>query len=110
MYVYFIQNSRLGHIKIGVANDVEKRLSSLQNANSVRLNVIKIVLCDSRKEAFLLEEKLHFLFKENRLMGEWFDISVSDVNSIPNLRGTKFLKKGEQKSLPRSWFGAIVQK
>ena len=64
--VYFVQAND-GHIKIGLARDVQKRLASLQTAHAHEL-----VLLVAIEGTFRLEQSLHRKFAHLRLRGEWF--------------------------------------
>lgn len=67
-WVYFI---RCGDsVKIGVAVDVRKRLSSLQTGNPAPLSLMASMPGDEKAE-----RKLHKQFSADRLSGEWFDLS-----------------------------------
>jgi hypothetical protein len=79
-YIYFIQEEFGGNIKIGVANDPEKRLANLQSANPKRLKIV------GRFEAGKLAERLrHKMFGEFRLEGEWFSPEESLTSYILDL-------------------------
>jgi hypothetical protein len=72
--IYFIQGVDGGPIKIGVANDPQRRLSDLQRTSPVRLQIL------ATEPGDLLEEAaLHQKFKSDRMHGEWF-------NDTPALR------------------------
>ena len=64
--VYLIAAST-GHIKIGIAQNVKKRLQGLQNAHGEPLEVLATF--DGGRD---LEQKLHKALKAYRLKGEWF--------------------------------------
>lgn len=70
-YVYFIRDG-VGHIKIGIAQNVENRLKALQTSNACDLEIYKIFKVDSRYDAKSLEKELHSKFKKFRVRGEWF--------------------------------------
>lgn len=67
--IYFISDTK--YIKIGVTNNVEKRLKELQTGNPKKLKVIKIIYCEN---PYYVEKMYHELFKSKRKEGEWFDI------------------------------------
>lgn len=69
--VYFIQKG-YGSVKIGVAEDPERRLRELQTGNHGRLHLIAKLPCPSRAAAFALERQMHERFASDRLQGEWF--------------------------------------
>lgn len=71
-YVYFISDG-LGHVKIGIAKDVQKRLYSLQTCNPLLLEIRLVLSVKDMDDARRIEQKLHTIFNESRLRGEWFD-------------------------------------
>lgn len=64
--VYFIQTLN-GEIKIGMAQDVAKRLAGLQTAHPVKLTLLAVAEGGSEQE-----KAYHRQFAEHRLHGEWF--------------------------------------
>ena len=76
-FVYFIKEKEEASgketlIKIGKADDLERRLKTLQTGNSNQLILIGAFRCKTEEEAFILEKKFHVLFKKNHHRGEWF--------------------------------------
>lgn len=71
-YVYILQQGNGGAVKIGVADNVQSRIQSLQTGSAYRLNLIGTIACESRKKAYRLEGILHKKFSSFRLEGEWF--------------------------------------
>lgn len=69
-YVYLIY-SESGLYKIGVSNDVEKRLSSLRTGSGYSLSCIAYY--KTKDKPTTVERALHKLFAEFRVNGEWFD-------------------------------------
>jgi len=64
--------------KIGVTNDIDKRLKTLQTGNPEKLKVIWYE--DGLLEPTKLERHLHRQFASNRLNGEWFkDLKLDDI-------------------------------
>jgi len=57
-------------VKIGVSNDVEGRLKSLQTGSAYKLHLIESF--DAGVEALKHESYIHELYDEYRKMGEWF--------------------------------------
>lgn len=64
-YVYFMQGA--GLVKIGVANDVGKRMRDLQCGSPILLSLIGFMVGDERHE-----KDLHVKFAHLRQHGEWF--------------------------------------
>jgi hypothetical protein len=75
-FVYFIEAGKGGDIKIGVANDVDRRMRSLQSATTKTLRLIVAIPGDQADE-----RGLHRRFNHERLNGEWFK-SRGDVRSF----------------------------
>lgn len=71
-FVYFITDGAA--IKIGVATNIEKRLSSLQIGNCRELSLKYAIPFKSREAAVCAEARLHGLYREWRLRGEWFNL------------------------------------
>lgn len=83
MYVYFIKtrdNAQL--IKVGKAADVQKRLSQLQTGNAAELKLIGVIECRSDREALELERRIHSVFRDLRVRGEWFRCNQNFRNFI----------------------------
>lgn len=70
-FVYFISNNTA--IKIGIAKDVARRLSSLQTSSHEKLTLLKTISVNTEREARKLEAELHKKFETFRLSGEWFE-------------------------------------
>lgn len=71
-YIYFIRDG-LAHIKIGITNNVKKRLDALQTANPMKLEYFFGMHVKTQRDALDIESELHEKFKDYRLMGEWFE-------------------------------------
>jgi hypothetical protein len=65
--VYFIQSAH-GPIKIGQTTDLVGRMKGLQSANSHPLKLVGLV----NNVPPRTERKIHVMFAEHRLHGEWF--------------------------------------
>lgn len=69
-YVYLIY-SESGLYKIGVSNDVEKRMSTLRTGSGYALTCLAYY--KTKDKPTTVERALHKLFDEFRVLGEWFD-------------------------------------
>ena len=76
MNVYFVRAGNRGAIKIGMADDVESRIAELQCGNPFKLNIISIIPCDSREQAFETERRIHKFFARQCIRGEWFQGNI----------------------------------
>ena len=65
--IYFVQAGEEGPIKIGVAENVERRIAGLQVAHFVDLKLRLMLEGDDRHESYL-----HAKFEPYRMRGEWF--------------------------------------
>ena len=90
-YIYVIKNPLNETVKIGVANDVEKRIKQLQTGAGIELELIyKSMICSN---AFSIEKDVHKHFEEYRTFGEWFKINPTIV--INFLEQQTFVLKSE---------------
>jgi predicted GIY-YIG superfamily endonuclease len=110
MFVYFIQVHGEGAVKIGVAQDVDKRLDQLQTANHNDLRVLKTIKCKGKAHAYNTEKLLHGKHKKHHLRGEWFHAKMIleefDELEFPDLiREAKFgIRKNKIMKLKgKSW-------
>jgi hypothetical protein len=67
MYVYFIQSTEGGPIKIGKSDHPSRRLAGLQNGHPQELVIRAVALGGHAAETLL-----HQHFERSRLRGEWF--------------------------------------
>ena len=90
-YIYVIKNPLNETVKIGVANDVEKRIKQLQTGAGIELELIyKSMICSN---AFNIEKDVHKHFEQYRTFGEWFKINPTEV--INFLEQQTFILKSE---------------
>lgn len=76
-YVYVITDGTF--LKIGMANDVRKRLAQLQTGNPMELHLIKCYAFSNRTEASKYERELHLKYGDYRKHGEWFSIPYGTI-------------------------------
>lgn len=90
-FVYVIKNPENDRVKIGVSNNVEKRLHVLETGAGTKLNLVyKSIVCSN---AFDVESTVHKHFEEYRVFGEWFQV---DVNKVINfLEQQQYVLKSE---------------
>lgn len=69
MFVYAIQNTATGSIKLGISRDPLARLKHLQTACE---NELRLVGVRDAKNHFADERALHQMNSDRRLLGEWF--------------------------------------
>jgi hypothetical protein len=61
-------------VKVGIANDVLKRLAQFQTASASELVAAHVFPLPNREMARELEKAFHSTQEKHRLRGEWFDI------------------------------------
>ena len=69
--LYLIENVTTGTIKIGISKNPTERLKQLQTGNANKLQLIKVY---DVEEDHHWEKRLHKMFWQNRLKGEWFKL------------------------------------
>ena len=79
MSVYFIRDSH-GNTKIGHSCDIEGRLKSLQTGNPYELKVVRQI----KGASLQAEKEIHSYFGHRKIRGEWFNISMAEIDSICN--------------------------
>ena len=94
--VYFAKSGN--HVKIGVTNDITKRLSQLQNGTVNKIEVL-LTLHGSAND----EKAYHNEFKHLRIRGEWFNYTDELKKYIDSMN--KLPKIGEHASF---WAGGYV--
>lgn len=72
MYIYFVEEVGRQAIKIGRSEDPFRRLGGLGTANPRPLRLLFLIQCLSTAHAVSLEQKLHKVYAEYKIHGEWF--------------------------------------
>ncbi len=112
--IYFI--SQRGHVelvKIGIANDPEKRLAEMQTGSGFRLKLLATATLASRAEAMNLERDLHHAFRSRRVRGEWFTCSaalrelIASVRDGDAARGAAAFKRARKESAKHEGIVAV---
>jgi hypothetical protein len=84
-YVYLLQSST-GYYKIGRTKDPQNRLATFSVKLPFEVEYEHIISSSNMNK---LERKLHALFADKRVNGEWFDLSPDDVAYIKSMGGEK---------------------
>ena len=71
---YLMLDNNNGYIKIGRSINPKKRETTLQ---SEKPDITLLKICDCN-----IETKLHKMFKDKRVRGEWFSLSKEDISYI----------------------------
>lgn len=86
MNVYFIRTiagPRL--LKIGISNNVSKRLESLKTGCAYPLELVGTITCRSPMHARNIERQLHRMHRWARMEGEWFEYSPQVRAGLRNI-------------------------
>lgn len=108
-YVYMIYGG--GYLKIGVAQNPDKRLKTMQTGNPYKLRIMALIPFQSRREAFDYENELHKKFKAFHYTGEWFHygqiktLFATYLKSVNKKYNGVFAKK--ETEIPRQIFDEI---
>jgi hypothetical protein len=84
-FVYLISDLEKNNIyKIGVTKyknkeDIQKRIKKLQTGNGGELHLCRY---HESEYPFLIENYLHFIFQNNNIKNEWFELSTDIVNQF----------------------------
>jgi hypothetical protein len=82
-FVYLMRDERSGFIKIGRAKDPDARERTLQSENPHVL----MVLCHPADAS--IERELHHKYGDFRVRGEWFRLSIAQIEEIKMLLRTQ---------------------
>jgi predicted GIY-YIG superfamily endonuclease len=79
-YLYIIQAKGTDYFKIGITNDLKKRLSTLQTGSPIKLYLVRyyLIYTDANK----LEKLIHNYLSEYHIHLEWYSISISKLKDI----------------------------
>jgi hypothetical protein len=82
-YVYLIgDREKEGIYKIGVTRgNVDKRIKKLQTGNCGEIFLVKQYETDF---PFVMEKMLHTKFYSDKVLNEWFSLSLDDVKEFTN--------------------------
>lgn len=105
--VYIIKCSP--YYKIGISDNLDKRLISLQIGNPFLLEKVLIINVNSTKEAQFLERQLHLDFEKKRVRGEWFALTVKDLVQLSIQYDGKFFCELEDLT-DKSELNQVVEK
>jgi len=71
--IYFIYAPHVNKVKIGVTNDLDRRMAAIQSMSPVDIVCIGTIDSPPYKQLYSMEAKLHKKFRMYRSHGEWFN-------------------------------------
>jgi hypothetical protein len=92
-WVYFVQVEHDGPIKIGTTNRLDERIKSLQTASPYKLRLLA-----KYEGSHAQERRLHVLYAEYRIRGEWFRPNQSLMELIDYIRAQDGADTPEQET------------
>lgn len=85
-FLYILQNGTTNQFKIGITNNIDNRIASLQTGCPFELHLIKKWTHHNRKNILNYEKIIHQYFtkagKRIRNNGEWFFLNLADVDFL----------------------------
>jgi hypothetical protein len=75
MFLY-VMGTPLGHKKIGLAVNPARRRFSLQTASPTKIDILHTRQLPDPTIAVDIERRAHWLLREHRLSGEWFNVPL----------------------------------
>ncbi|MGL5064255.1 MAG: GIY-YIG nuclease family protein [Microcoleus sp.] len=78
-FIYVLKAEKSPYSKIGFTQNPKQRLKQIQAASG---SVVSFVYLKESNDVVALEAKLHDLFKEKRVTGEWFELTSEDIEQI----------------------------
>lgn len=75
--VYFAKASR--GVKIGYSGATRNRMDTLTSEQGETVRVLGMAFVPTSSLARKLEAKMHTIFADKRISGEWFDLTMADI-------------------------------
>ena len=80
-YIYLLESHNNEH-KIGVTNNIDKRIKSLNTGTANNLILLKSF---NSEYPFKVEKMIHKTFNKKKINREWFKLSIDDINKFEPL-------------------------
>lgn len=80
-YIYLLESHNNEH-KIGITNNLDKRIKTLNTGTANNLILLKSFKTNF---GFKLEKIIHKTFLEKKINREWFKLSINDINNFEQL-------------------------
>lgn len=79
-FIYVIEDRAQKAVKIGIANDPDRRLGCLQVGNPRPLHIVHCFEASSYDRAKQVEGIVHKSLRNRHILGEWFDICADGAS------------------------------
>lgn len=104
-YLYFIKCNEF--VKIGHTNNVRRRMIDIKGGNPYPLELIAVIVYDSKSKATTDEKRLHKTYEEKRESGEWFKNLDLELE-WPKIHALTYGSVDYKKYIPLDEYGDIV--
>lgn len=95
--VYMLQMERWGYYKIGITENLDKRVRSIQNGNPIAIDIYYASGWLTKTDARIIEGDAHYTLRQRRSKApyqrEWFELSEWDARQTRD----ELTKKAEQR-------------
>lgn len=81
-----------GYYKIGITHQLTKRLKYIQSDNALEVTAIHSFMLSTRKLR-PCESYLHWLYTDKHVRGEWYMLTIDDVDFLKRLSKNNLLSR-----------------
>src|SRR5438552_972547 len=96
-FVYVMHIKQTTWYKIGITDNLKRRLAGIQCANPEQVELLYYYTLDTQSDAKTFEVHMHGLYQQHRIAGEWFEIP--DVEFANKLSGGTPCKMAVRRTL-----------
>jgi len=82
MFIYFIVHDFGGPIKVGITQDLKKRLSTIQVGNPNEVRLMAWINSKDKETAKELESRIHKYWAGKKFRGEWYELNSEEVYDL----------------------------
>lgn len=79
-FIYFVRGGN-GLVKIGRTSNLERRIRQIEKQCG-RVEVLHTIKTNSDRDH---EKMFHFMFRDKRVSGEWFELNASDLSIVEDV-------------------------
>lgn len=78
-YIYLLKEDNNDYFKIGISKNPKSRVKQLQTGSSAKITLYKAYVTEYASQ---IEKVLHRRYKSSNVLGEWFNLKESHVDSF----------------------------
>lgn len=83
-YVYFLQDTKTGLVKIGCSKDPLSRKKSIDSTYGLYTRMLLVIEAGNENNMYQCEKKIHHIFDKYRHNREWFMLPENTVSALIN--------------------------